>query len=90
MPELISESGLAMRKLFAGLTLVGPGGLVIKLRARIEGDAGFHWVVEDARMVGTDDIPESDLIDESLWRSRCVQLMDFRRYPPHMAPITGA
>jgi hypothetical protein len=53
---------------FAGLELTGPGSIVIRLRARIEAEAGFLWVVEDARTVGTDDIPESELLDENLWR----------------------
>ena len=56
-----------MRSLFPGLTLRGPGQLVIRLLARIERPEGFFWTVEDTRMVGTDEIPESELLDESLW-----------------------
>ena len=56
-----------MRKLFAGLTLVGPLDIVIKLRARIEGGVA-RWIVEDMQGSGTDEIPETELLDESIWR----------------------
>jgi hypothetical protein len=59
-----------MTTLSAGLTLFGPGQIVIKLRARVERPDGIFWTVEDTRMGGTDDIPESELLDESLWRMR--------------------
>ena len=57
-----------MRKLFAGLTLVGPLDIVIKLTARVERETEFHWIVEDMQGSGTDEIPESELLDESVWR----------------------
>ena len=67
-PAFAWRTGLGMRKLFAGLTLVGPLDIVIKLTARIERETGFHWIVEDMQGSGTDEIPESELLDESVWR----------------------
>jgi hypothetical protein len=59
-----------MRKLFAGLTLVGPLDITIKLRSRLEGEAGSYWIVEDMQGSGIDEIPEVELLEESIWRSR--------------------
>ena len=59
-----------MRKLTKGLTLTGPGELKIVLEARIDGSGptGPRWLVKDALGADTDEIPESELKDETLWR----------------------
>ena len=59
-----------MRNLWKGLALTGPGDLKIILEARIDGSGpiGPRWVVKDAMGADTDEIPESELVDETLWR----------------------
>jgi hypothetical protein len=58
-----------MRTLCKGLTLTGPGKLVVILQRRIEeaSPVGAWWVVKEPVSGDTDNISETELLDEAAW-----------------------